>query len=42
MNTSQPTVAMDALRAPCDKLETIVSDTVWPFPTYGKLLFGII
>ncbi len=34
--------AMDALRAPCDKLETIVSDTVWPFPTYGKLLFGII
>nr|WP_286139952.1 glutamine synthetase III [Faecalibaculum rodentium] len=34
--------AMDALRAPCDKLETIVSDPVWPFPTYGKLLFGII
>lgn len=34
--------AMEALRAPCDKLETIVSDTVWPFPTYGKLLFGII
>ncbi|WP_289804152.1 glutamine synthetase III [Faecalibaculum rodentium] len=34
--------AMDALRAPCDKLETIVSDNVWPFPTYGKLLFGII
>ena len=34
--------AMDALRAPCDKLETIVSDTAWPFPTYGKLLFGII
>lgn len=34
--------AMDALRAPCDKLETIVSDTAWPFPTYGKMLFGII
>lgn len=34
--------AMDALRAPCDKLETIVSDEAWPFPTYGKLLFGII
>ena len=34
--------AMDALRAPCDKLETMVDDKVWPFPTYGKLLFGIL
>ncbi|UTY40729.1 glutamine synthetase III [Allocoprobacillus halotolerans] len=34
--------AMDALRAPCDKLEQITSKTAWPFPTYGQLLFGII
>lgn len=34
--------AMEALRSPCDQLETIVSDDAWPFPTYGKLLFGII
>ena len=34
--------AMDALRAPCDKLEEICDDEIWPFPTYGKLLFGII
>ena len=33
--------AMDALRAPCDKLETIVSDTAWPFPTYGDLLLYV-
>lgn len=34
--------AMNSLRTPCDQLETITSDKVWPFPTYGKLLFGII
>ncbi|NJE39973.1 glutamine synthetase type III [Faecalicoccus pleomorphus] len=33
---------MDALRKPCDVLETITDDKVWPFPTYGKLLFGIL
>ena len=33
---------MSTLRKPCDKLETLVSAEVWPFPTYGKLLFGII
>lgn len=33
---------MAALRKPCDKLETLVDAKVWPFPTYGKLLFGII
>lgn len=34
--------AMDVLRAPCDKLEQIISKTAWPFPTYGQLLFGIL
>ncbi|MDO4466368.1 MAG: glutamine synthetase III [Bacillota bacterium] len=33
--------AMDALRTPCDALERIVDAKCWPFPTYGKLLFGI-
>ena len=33
---------MDALRMPCDVLETMTDDKVWPFPTYGKLLFGIL
>lgn len=34
--------AMDALRAPCDTLEMLTDTNDWPFPTYGKLLFGII
>ena len=33
--------AMDALRAPCDKAESVTSDEAWPFPTYGDLLFGV-
>ncbi|WP_415980196.1 glutamine synthetase III [Faecalicoccus pleomorphus] len=33
---------MDALRKPCDVLETMTDDKVWPFPTYGKLLFVIL
>lgn len=33
--------AMDALREPCDELEEITDEEAWPFPTYGKLLFGI-
>lgn len=32
---------MAALRKPCDELEVITSNRDWPFPTYGKLLFGI-
>ena len=24
-----------------DELEVITSNSDWPFPTYGKLLFGI-
>ncbi len=34
--------AMDALRKPCDELEMLTGSEYWPFPTYGKLLFGII
>ena len=34
--------AMQALRVPADALEMLVDEDVWPFPTYGKLLFGII
>ena len=33
--------AMDALRAPVDKLEMIVDSTVWPIPTYGELMFEV-
>lgn len=32
---------MDALRAPCDVLETITSKEAWPFPSYDELLFGL-
>lgn len=34
--------AMSALRTPCDELEKLTAESVWPFPTYGKLLFGIL
>ena len=33
--------AMDALRAPCDKAETLTAESYWPFPNYGDLLFGV-
>ena len=33
--------AMEALRAPADRLEMIVDKNVWPFPTYGELLFEV-
>lgn len=32
---------MEALRKPCDELEIITDSKDWPFPTYGKLLFGL-
>lgn len=32
---------MNELRAIADQLETIVDEGVWPFPTYGQLLFDI-
>lgn len=34
--------AMEALRKDIDLLETMTDSSVWPYPTYGKLLFGII
>ena len=33
--------AMDALRAPVDKLEMIVDGAIWPIPTYGELMFEV-
>ena len=30
---------MEALRAPVDKLETLVDAEYWPMPTYGEMLF---
>lgn len=33
--------AMDALRAPIDKLEMIVDKKLWPVPSYGDLLFEV-
>jgi glutamine synthetase len=34
-------VAMQELRAVCDKLEMIVAEEFWPFPTYTDLLFRV-
>lgn len=33
--------AMQALRKPCDKLETLVAEEYWPFPSYSDLLFRV-
>ncbi len=33
--------AMEELRKPADKLEMLVDEDIWPFPTYGELLFNI-
>ena len=33
--------AMDALRAPADKLEMLVAKEAWPFPSYGDLIFEV-
>ena len=33
--------AMAALRAPADKLEMIVDKDLWPFPSYGDLIFEV-
>ncbi len=32
---------MGALRAACDDMESITESSVWPFPGYGELLFGV-
>lgn len=33
--------AMQNLRAVADELETITPEKMWPFPTYGDLLFKV-
>ena len=33
--------AMQALRAAVDEAEPLVASDVWPYPTYGQLLFGV-
>ena len=33
--------AMKALRASCDTMEVYTPSDVWPFPTYGSLLFSV-
>lgn len=33
--------AMEALRRPADELELLVDKELWPFPTYGDLIFEI-
>ncbi len=33
--------AMAALRAPADRLEMIVDKDLWPFPSYGDLIFEV-
>ena len=33
--------AMEALRAPIDKLEMIIDKEVWPMPSYGDLIFEV-
>ena len=34
-------VAMQDLRAAADQAESLCSSKVWPFPSYGELLFGV-
>jgi len=33
--------AMEALRAPADELEMMVDKELWPFPSYGDLMFEV-
>ena len=33
--------AMEALRVPIDRVETIVDKDIWPMPSYGDLLFEV-
>ena len=33
--------AMNGLRTPADKLEMIMDEKEWPFPTYGDLMFNV-
>ena len=34
-------VAMDELRSYADELETITPKDLWPFPSYGDILFSV-
>ncbi len=34
-------VNMSELRKPCDEIELLVSKELWPFPTYGDMLFRV-
>ena len=38
---NQVTVAMKELREPADKLEMLVDKELWPFPSYGDLIFEV-
>ena len=38
---NQVTVAMRELREPADKLEMLVDKELWPFPSYGDLIFEV-
>ena len=33
--------AMEALRAPVDRLEMLVDKELWPMPSYGDLIFEV-
>jgi glutamine synthetase len=33
--------SMNEMRLYADEMETIVPEKLWPFPTYGELLFGV-
>ena len=33
--------AMEALRAPVDRLEMIVDKSMWPMPSYGDMIFEV-
>ena len=33
--------AMDRLRAASDKAETLTASTIWPYPSYGTLLYRV-
>lgn len=39
--TTKVAPAMEALRAPVDKLEMIVDKEMWPMPSYGDLMFEV-
>ncbi len=38
---AQVVPAMEALRTPADRLEMIVDKELWPFPSYGDLIFEV-